>query len=57
MDEKETIKFEEVFDSEVDDIWDIFFPYMAEKKEKLKKVEPTQQPKNRRHLKFLTMSF
>jgi len=57
MEEKKTVKFEEVLESETDDIWDIFFPYMAEKKETLKKIEPTQQPKNRRHLKFLTMSF
>ncbi|MCL2249407.1 MAG: hypothetical protein FWC13_09060 [Oscillospiraceae bacterium] len=56
MEEKETVKFEEVLESEADDILDIFFPYMAEKKEKLKKVEPTQQSKTRRHLKFLTMS-
>jgi hypothetical protein len=57
MEDKKTVKFEEVIESEADDIWEIFFPYMAEKKEKLKKVEPSPQPKSRRHLKFLTMSF
>ncbi|MCL2223096.1 MAG: hypothetical protein FWC20_12135 [Oscillospiraceae bacterium] len=57
MEEKETVKFEEVLESEVDDIWDIFFPYMAESKEKHKKLNTTEQPKPRRYLKFLTMCF
>lgn len=55
MEEKKTVQFEEVLESEVDDIWDIFFPYMAEKKEKQKKLDPVDQTKPRRYLKFLTM--
>jgi hypothetical protein len=53
---KETVRFEEVLESEIDDIWDIFFPYMTEKREKLKKLNTNeQQSKPRRYLKFLTM--
>ena len=56
MEEKRNVvNFEEVLDSEIDDIWDIFFPYMAEKKEKLRKLDPSEQTKPRRYLKFLTM--
>ena len=50
-----TVNFEEVLDTEVDDIWDIFFPYMVEKKEKLKKLDQKELTKPRRYLKFLTM--
>jgi len=49
------VQFEEVLDSEIDDIWDIFFPYMKEKKEKVKKLSVDEQTKPRRYLKFLTM--
>jgi len=57
---KKVINFEEVLESEIDDIWDIFFPYisekyMSEKKEKLSKLEQPEQTKPRRYLKFLTM--
>jgi len=52
---KNSISFEEVLDTEIDDIWDIFFPYMADKKEKLKKLDKDEQTKPRRYLKFLTM--
>ena len=52
---KKTIEFEEVLDSEINDIWDIFFPYMTEKKEKLMKLDETELKKPRRHLRFLTM--
>ena len=56
MEEKRNvIDFEEVLESEIDDIWDIFFPYMAEKHEKLKKLEVEEKPKPRRYLRFLTM--
>ena len=56
MEEKrDIVKFEEVLDTEIDDIWDIFFPYMAEKKEKLQRLEPEKQGKKTRHLRFLTM--
>ena len=54
-DTREEIVFEEVLDNEIDDIWDIFFPYMAEKKQKLSELTPTEQTKPRRYLKFLTM--
>lgn len=56
MDEnKKTVYFEELLDNEVDDIWDIFFPYMSEKKEKIKKLDISDDKKPRRHLRFLTM--
>jgi len=51
---KDTINFEDVLESEIDDIWDIFFPYMVERKEKLQKLEE-EPAKPRRHLRFLTM--
>jgi len=55
MEEKRSvIDFEEVLDSEIDDIWDIFFPYMVEKQEKMKKLEE-EKPKPRRYMRFLTM--
>jgi len=44
------VQFEEVLDKEIDDIWDIFFPYMKEKKEWKRSpdgkqgMEPTGQP-------------
>jgi len=50
-----TLSFEEVHDSEIDDIWDIFFPKAAEKKERIKKLDSVDQSKPRRYLKFLTM--
>jgi|GEM_PF-1020390 len=53
--ERENINFEEVLDNEIDDIWDIFFPYMVEKKEKLSAIGPEEKTKPRRYLKFLTM--
>jgi len=55
MEENNNVKFEEVLETEIDDIWDIFFPYMADKKEKLRKLEGQEQTKPRRYLKFLTM--
>ena len=55
-DKKNIIDYEEVLDTEVDDIWDIFFPYMVEKKAKMQKLDPNeQQTKPRRYLRFLTM--
>ena len=53
--EKDIVNFEEVLDTEINDIWDIFFPYMNEKKEKLKKIDAKEQAKPRRYLRFLTM--
>jgi len=58
MDEKNTVvNFEEVLDSEVNDIWDIFFPYMKEKKSTPQKLEPKEQTKPRRYLRFLNICF
>jgi len=54
-DKRKAIEYEEVLDSEIDDIWDILFPYMAEKKERLKKLDETEKNKPRRHMRFLTM--
>lgn len=56
MDEKkEELGFEEVLDDEIDDIWDLFFPYMVEKKEKVNRLNSTEQSKPRKSLKFLSM--
>jgi len=53
---KNPVNFEEVLDTEMDDIWDIFFPYMVEKKATVQKLDPNeQQTKPRRYLRFLTM--
>jgi len=52
---RKNIQYEEVLDAEIDDIWDILFPYMVEKKEKLRKLDDTEHKKPRRHMRFLTM--
>ena len=49
------ITFEEVLDSEIDDIWDIFFPYKQEKKETILKLDQPEKVKPRRYMKFLFM--
>ena len=49
------VNFEEVHDSEISDIWDILFPVTAEKKERVKKLDISEQTKPRRYLRFLTM--
>ena len=49
------VNFEEIHDSEFNDIWDIFFPNVVEKREKLQKRDLANQTKPRRYLKFLTM--
>jgi len=54
-DNKKNVNYEELWDSEIDDIWDIFFPYANEKKESLKKLDISDQKKPRRYLRFLTM--
>ena len=56
MEEKRNIvNFEEVHDTEIDDIWAIFFPYVKERKEKTLKHDQPKQNKPRRYLKFLMM--
>jgi len=58
VEDRTAISFEEVFDNEIDDIWDIFFPYMTEKREKITKPQSRskrEQTKPRRYLRFLTM--
>jgi len=56
MEEKRNVvNFEEVHDTEIDDIWAIFFPYVNEKSEKVKKLDQSQQTKPRRYLNFLMM--
>ena len=52
---KKVVDYEEVLDTEISDIWDIFFPYMDEKKLKPRKTELAEQSKPRRYLKFLTI--
>jgi len=54
-DMKNTVSFEEVLDTEIDDIWDIFFPYMADKKEALQKLEENEKAKPQRHMRFIAM--
>jgi len=56
MEEKRNIvNFEEVHDTEIDDIWDIFFPHNLERREKTIKLDQSQQTKPRRYLNFLMM--
>ena len=52
---KNVISLEEVLDTEIDDIWDIFFPYMTEKKDALQKLDEKEKTKPRRHLRFIAM--
>jgi len=49
------VDFDEVLDSEIDDIWDIFFPYMQEKKETIHRLDQPEKSKPRRYMKFLTI--
>jgi len=57
MEEKSEIKsYKELLDNENEDLWDIFFPYMNEKQEKIKKLEEDKS-KPGRHLRFITMLF
>ena len=52
---KNSVGYEEVLETEIDDIWDIFFPYMSEKKETVHKLEETEKTKPRRYMKFLSI--
>ena len=54
-DSRNVVSFEEVLDSEIDDIWDIFFPNTSERKVKMQMHDHQEQTKPRRYLKFLTM--
>ena len=54
-DRNDELNFEEVLDNEIDDIWDIFFPYMTEKKMALTRLDEPEPTKPRRYLRFLTM--
>jgi len=54
-DNKNTVVLEDVLDSEIDDIWELFFPYILQEQEKLRKLEQPEQSKPRRYLRFLTM--
>jgi len=56
MEENANIEnFEEVNDSEINDLWNMLFSHTTERKERLQKLEPQNQAKPRRYLKFLTM--
>jgi len=56
MEERSSIvNFEEVSDSEIDDIWDIIFPHMPVKKENVQKIDLPEVNKPRRYMKFLFM--
>jgi len=54
-DKKSVLKIEEVNEAEINDVWDIFFPYRGEKCEVLHSVEVKEQKKPRNHMHFLTM--
>ena len=56
-DREEDVGYEDVLDSEIDDIWDIFFPYTKDKKEVYTRLDDVEaaQTKPRRYLKFLSM--
>ena len=50
--------YKEVLNSEMNDIWDIFFPYMADNEEEERKpsitlIKEKRQPRS--YMKFLTM--
>ena len=49
------VNFEEVLDTEIDDIWDIFFPKASERAAKKQRLDQQEQTKPRRYLKFLAM--
>jgi len=58
MEDKNAMSFEEVMETEITDIWDIFFPYITDSKDNVKKTfrhNPAEQTKPRRYLRFLTM--
>lgn len=50
----EEVNLEEVLENEVNDIWDIFFPYMEGKSEAAD-LTADEKSKPRRHMRFLTM--
>ena len=54
-DKKYVVLLESVLDDEIDDIWELFFPYILQEQEKLRKLEQPEQNKPRRYLRFLTM--
>jgi len=54
-DSRNVITFEEVLETEIDDIWDIFFPNTSERLLKRQTHDQQDQSKPRRYLKFLTM--
>jgi len=54
-DKKDVVVLEDVLDNEIDDIWELFFPYILQEQEKLRKLDQPEQSKPRRYLKFLTM--
>jgi len=55
MEERKTSEFGDVLDSEMDDLWDIFFPYMSDEKDQLREVDFADHRKPRKYLNFLTM--
>jgi len=54
-DSRNIVNFEEVLETEIDDIWDIFFPTKSERSKKRPSHDQNEQTKPRRYLKFLTM--
>ena len=54
-DSRNVINFEEVLESEIEDIWDIFFPNKSERLLKRQNNDQQDLIKPRRYLKFLTM--
>ena len=57
-----TVTFEEVFDSEINDIWEVIFPtyglhgnHISVETETVQKVSLSEPVKPRRYMKFLFM--
>jgi len=57
MEDKENkLRFEEeILDSEIDEIWEILFPYAVDAKEKFRMIEEREKDKPRRYMRFLSM--
>jgi len=57
-DKSAVLSIDEILDSEMDDLWDILFPYASEKKPKNEKIGLTDskvKQKPTRYMNFLSM--
>jgi len=56
MEEKKNVLgYEDVLNSEMNDIWDIFFPYLASEEEIVQKKEKNERRRTHNYMRFLTM--